>query len=764
MNTATAPKKFLDYSKVPDELKQLPYWGLARLVEKGERRTKIPVNAITGANASSTALEDWTDFDTALAALQRSDQSIISLGFLLQPPYMLIDLDHLDTWSDGAQCEKDFIAVAGNGYYEKSQSGTGLHFIIKSNLPLTRKHKEHVEMYTEGRFVALTGNAVHTGDIQEVPTETLKPVYEKYFNINKPAKKATPVQIEESGNSQLSDDEVISRAGNSNIKFSPLFHGGDWQDLQYGSQSEADQALANFLAFWTNKDLTQMDRLFRQSGLMRDKWDEKHGEATYGQMTLEKAIADVANGYNPHPKKVPARRYSDDDRGASDRLSDQYGKLFLYDVEENQVLFYDGKVWKPDTNRQLTRYYNAMADTVKNEAPRVPPDATDEVIKKAQRAKAKFVTRLRQRAGKIGALDFFKDSVSTGSEVFDADNNLLNTPSGVLHLNECRQTPSNPDYRLTKITVGKPAKVQAPKWLHFLNTIFEGDTELIDFIQRAVGYSIAGTNYERVMFILYGDGANNGSNGKSTFVQTIANVLGDYSVTINPTALAEKKFGEDSDKPNPEIARTEGERFVTTSELPQNQKLNEAMIKRLTSGEAFPVRTLYKNTHDFLPTGVIWLTTNFKPTIQGQEPAIWKRLVFIPMTAVIAKPQLGLSEILTKEEADGIFQWILDGYKAYRSMGLKIPNSILANNASYKDEMDVVKQFADDCILTEEGRYLPTRQLLIAYNEWAKVNHVTMKPMVFASKFKVRYAKQRHDFNNSRGYEGLALTDQYGET
>jgi putative DNA primase/helicase len=287
----------------PKELTELKQWVCWRLVPDGNggKDKKMPFNPITGKAAASNKPDTWTDYATAADALERYGYT--GLGFMFSKDDSIVGVD-IDNCYDPKTKTFNEIARAiiarQPTYMEFSPSGTGIHLFYKGKMPGVgnKNTKTGVEMYEHTRYFTMTGNKIDGAtDIVAEDNGTLKWIHETYIRIPKDkkrkSKKSAPVK--------LSDDELLNLAKNSDNgeAFEKLWN-GQWQET-YASQSEADMALCCKLAFWSNKDKQQMDRLFRQSGLYREKWDTKHhaSGATYGEETLNKAIESTENTYSP---------------------------------------------------------------------------------------------------------------------------------------------------------------------------------------------------------------------------------------------------------------------------------------------------------------------------------------------------------------------------------------------------------------------------------------------------------------------------------
>lgn len=281
----------MNYNNIPDDLKKLNRWLCYQLVWKEDRQKydKIPKNPLTGGNGSSTNNKTWSNFETALKAVDTYKFS--GLGFVLGNGVFGVDIDGVDLENP---IVNEVITTLGS-YAEVSPSGEGIHVICYGKKPEGRCRKGNFECYDTGRFFTVTGNMIQGYDTVKDCTESIKPLYDKYL---KEEKKERPISTQQAfcGSEHLSDIEVIEKASKSNATFTDLFHYG-WGS---GDHSKDDLSLINILIFWTNGSIIQIDRIFRQSALMRDKWDRRQVGSTYGALTIEKALR-TYNGryYNP---------------------------------------------------------------------------------------------------------------------------------------------------------------------------------------------------------------------------------------------------------------------------------------------------------------------------------------------------------------------------------------------------------------------------------------------------------------------------------
>ena len=282
----------MDIEKIPQEMKDLDQYVVWKWEKRDGKSTKPPYNPKTGKRASHGDPSTWGTFEDAVKALDRGFDGI-GLAFTQNDPLCGIDLDdcrdpvsgEIEPWA--LEIIKDF-----DSYTEVSPSKTGLKIFLKGQLPGGGIKTKHIEIYNRLRYFTTTGDRYGAqGDIKE-NQEALDKLIEKLRPPEKP--KATP-----QGGGNLDDNRLIDKMleSQNGDKILRLLN-GDYGD--YPSQSEADQALTNHFAFWFGNDEGRIDRNFRSSGLMRDKWDKKHfGDGrTYGQATIQKAIASTSETYS----------------------------------------------------------------------------------------------------------------------------------------------------------------------------------------------------------------------------------------------------------------------------------------------------------------------------------------------------------------------------------------------------------------------------------------------------------------------------------
>lgn len=730
-----------NYQNIPQELRNLKQWGLFELkwVEARKKNTKIPINPYDGSAGKSNDPNTWSDFDTAMRALHDVERAD-GLAFYFANGYVGLDIDHIDSnledWragdNDPNNLVNKFQDLTDNTYMEVSQSGTGIHAIFKGKIPGKRRRKGNYEMYQTGRFFALTGNnIIPDPTIKSMSDDEMKTLYEFLFGkdnivqLHSESDNITPVD--------LSVVEIIKRAENSaktGTRFTMFMKGG-WEQF-YSSHSEADMAFANDLAFWTGRDFHKMDTIFRNSSLMREKFDEKHGAVTYGTSLLNKAINETQNIYNPESdsqdsessytfsfnedktKKIIPRSWDDQGRGL--RMKDQFATVLKFNAVDKKWFFFNGSYWQEDIgNQKVELAAERVANSIKKEKPELSfSTKTDE--DKAMNEWYRFQKDSRSHMAKIHMIDEFKKYVIVKHGEFDKEDMLLNTESGYVDLSNGELHNHDIDKKFSHQTLAEYSdNVDAPLWEKFLNQIFNSDEELIHYVQKAIGYSFTGSVDEQCLFILNGRGRN----GKSVFSNVVSDVAGNYAKQMNVQTIVAKK--NQSGSANSDIARLEGARIVTSSELNEGDRFDESLVKQLTGGDKILARFLYGSEFEYKPKFKIWMATNHLPIIRGTDDGIWRRIKIIPFNIQIPKEKVDKKlEYKLKAEYTGILNWIVQGAIMWQQEGLEDPEAVRQVIENYRAEMDPLDAFLEECCTTGQNYSIKARDMYDAYHEWAK--------------------------------------------
>ncbi|MEM3415507.1 MAG: phage/plasmid primase, P4 family [Thermoproteota archaeon] len=352
-------------------------------------------------------------------------------------------------------------------------------------------------------------------------------------------------------------------------------------------------------------------------------------------------------------------------------------------------------------------------------------------------------------------IELSKSELAVRPEDFDRELYIVNLKNGTLNLKTLEFWEHKPEDLLTRqMNVEYKPLAQCPRWLEFLNKIFQNNQNLINFIQKALGYSLSGDTGEDCLFILYGTGQN----GKTTFLKTISEIWGDYAVDTPTETLLLK----DRDNVPNDIARLRGSRLVTSSESQEGRRFNEILIKKLTGRDRITARFLRQEFFEFDPTFKIWIATNHKPVVRENSKAFWRRIRLIPFTVQIPDSEVipNFEKILL-EEKEGIFNWILQGYKKWEKERLGIPEEIKTATEEYRDEMDILADFISSMCIEHPEAKAPTKDLYTAYCKWCEENkEEAISIRAFGRRLEERgYKSIRTGKNRERGWQGIALRD-----
>jgi putative DNA primase/helicase len=436
------------------------------------------------------------------------------------------------------------------------------------------------------------------------------------------------------------------------------------------------------------------------------------------------------------------------DLGNARWLMARHGQNVHYVPQWGKWLVWDERRWAVDDTRAVERCAKETVLAMHAAWSRVQDD--DQRCKLLQHAlRSQAEARLNAMVG----LARSEPGIAITPDTLDADPWLLTVQNGTLHLRTGELRPHRREDLMTKVApVAYEAQAAAPTWEAFLHRIFGGDADLIRFVQKAVGYSLTGSIQEQCMFILYGTGAN----GKSTFLNAVNRMLGEYaSHTPTETLLVNRSDGVRND-----LARLQGARFVTAVEAEGGRRLAEAQVKQLTGGDKVTARYLYQEHFEFYPTFKLWLAVNHKPLIQGTDHAIWRRIRLIPFTVTIpeAERDKQLEEKLLAE-LPGILRWAVEGCLAWQHEGLEPPRAVTGATGEYRVEMDVIAAFIRECCESGATQVARARALYAAYCAWcAAVGETPVPQKRFGEELKQRgFTAGKHQ--GDRCWRGIGLRD-----
>lgn len=789
-----------DYKHIPESLKNIPNWVCWFKNEKG----KIPINAKTLKLAKVNDETTYSSFDVALATYEKfknnSEHKLEGLGFVFRKENNIIgiDIDYKEKYKDTFENVKNDIlkiVLKNNSqcYIEKSQSGKGIHILLcgsltKDNDVFTYKNrKDNLEIYEDVRFFALTGDVVENDthiifnnlDLSIDNSLIIKEIQDKYFSEKKENKfsfvfknvdvESAKINTSNNNNSTTSSiSDILNKIKQSKqgSLFDSLFY-GNWQG-RYDSQSSADLAFCTILAFWFNKDVYKIDYVFRTSNLFREKWDEKHGKNTYGEMTILKAIEGVSSTYSDiiqekennykynfnnininkdtgeieedfTSSSIDYTKYDLNDTGNAKLFIDTFKDKIKYNFDRREWMIYQDNKWCVDFTNQIKCFADELIDKLKSFSLSMQDKDTS-----FYKSFVKNIARLSSSSGKDAMLKEAThiQSIATKNWDYDKEDNLLNCKNCVVDLSSCETTTHDSKLMLSKSTTCEVdfKKYKEPKlWIKFLNDIFNNDENLIEYIQKALGYTLTGNTNEQCLFFNIG----NGSNGKSVLFNTIYNIMGDYASNIQIETLLYNKNANGASA-SPDVARLNNARFVRTTEASEGQRFNEGLIKQLTGNDVITARYLYADFFEFTPKFKLWIACNNRIIIRGTDKGIWRRIKSIDYTQTFEgeKVDKHLEEKLMQDK-DNILMWCILGAKKWYKEGLGECEAVNKSITSYKEEMDVITQFINEkCVVNDKER-TKASVLFEEYKNYCKSsNCYTMSLQKFGIELSKRFSKK----------------------
>ncbi len=429
------------------------------------------------------------------------------------------------------------------------------------------------------------------------------------------------------------------------------------------------------------------------------------------------------------------------DQGNAERLVAAHGRELRY-APGVGWLAWDGRRWRRDEDGEVQR----RAKSTVRELYRIAGTLDDDSARQALAAHARR-SESEPRLRALVTLAQTEAELVVEVSDLDADPDLLNVENGIVNLLTGVLMPHEPEHLITRLApaVFDP-NASTGFWQVWLEQMTGGDHALQAFIQRAVGYTITGHTSEEVLFFLHGPTAS----GKSTALEALKAMLGDYARTIDFEALVAKR---DAGMRN-DIARLAGARLVIGSEVDQGKRIAEALLKQITGGDTVTARFMYRDYFEFTPAFKLWLAANHRPKLSAQDDAIWRRILQIPFTTTIEAsrrdPHIKQSLVRDQLVRSQILAWATQGAIAWREHGLSVPDTVVRYTAAYRAEVDPLTDWLDACCHADPDLSSSSSNLRDSYEAFAEANGD--RPLTRKA-FGIALAS--HDFESRRGTGGV---------
>lgn len=701
-----------------------PRWvGWRWETRPGAAKPTKPPRQVNGAYAHNDKPETWSTAGEVAQVARARRFDGIGLQLLGLTSFAALDLDNVRDPETGKILPWAEEAICWGSYAEMTPSGTGFRVLGRVEPDETPRHRKfahpgggEVEFYVNiptGRFITVTSSRVDGAPDALAPIGPLIAKLWGEVNADEPRGGL--------------DFERSPGAGECSPDFASL---PEWlrttiEHGRSGDRSADFQAAANGLRARVDFDVAL--RLFREhpSGPAGKYGDRLEDEL---RRSWEKA---AASSRTRRPEEMPAGAEPDDADGfdfshdalALDLGARSWDQNARYVALWGQWLFWTGTHWERDTTRQDFRRTRAYLGTCAREvlawATRKAEEhevAGEEKAAEKVRSWAKSEARTLRNKVTVAAVESLAQSnraSAARAEDFDAAPMLLGTPGGTVDLRTGdTRAAQRADY-ITRLTTVAPEHGPASRWLGFLEEVFQGDQELIAFMQRAAGYSLTGETREHKLLFCYGGGRN----GKGTFLETLFYILGDYGRRIAASAL----LNSQGEKHPTDLAGLRGARFVVGSELPRGKSWDEAALKDLTGGDVLTARFMRQDFFDFRPQFTLWIAGNTMPSFKGVDEALRARVVLVPFTVTIPAERRDTElPMKLREEAGQILSWAIEGAVEWQRRGLAVPVSVARASQDYMDGEDTLGQFLADETVQEPMGFVTTTALYQRFTQWAE--------------------------------------------
>lgn len=422
----------------------------------------------------------------------------------------------------------------------------------------------------------------------------------------------------------------------------------------------------------------------------------------------------------------PRRRYPYTEMGNSERLVDQHGANMRY-CKALGWCAWTGTHWKADADLTIQRWAKMTVRGIYAEAAALSAEAAncedDEARQQtaAEADKLQEWARKSERAHMVAAmLSLARDACEIEPACFDANPWLFNCANGTIDLQTGQLRAHRRDDYLIKISpVAYDRDAEAQRFARFLEEIMLGRPHLVDYLQRIFGYSLTGEIREQEWYLLVGGGEN----GKSTLIELLADILGDYAGIQEPDSVTVAGSQRNAAAPSPDIAELKGKRLVAMTETEEGMRLATARIKRLTGGDKLKGRMLHHDLITFRPEFKLFMYTNHVPAARETTHAFWRRVRYIPFELDLkAHPERKDATLPAqlRTEAPGILRWLVDGCLGWQRDGMQTPAEVTAATDAYQNEQDTIAAFLSDCCDQSPERCATLPELYEAYKAWCE--------------------------------------------
>ncbi|MGH1327105.1 phage/plasmid primase, P4 family [Bacillus pretiosus] len=712
-----------NFNNIPTELKNCPQWVLWRKEKRNGKPTKVPYQ-VNSKMAQANNRNTWSSFEIVVEKYKQGGYDGIGFVFSKQDDYVGIDLDKCCVDGDLSELAQEIMNIVPS-YTEYSPSGKGIHIIAKGKIPLrgpgTGKKVPSIglEVYRHTRYFTFTGDSINNHPVEE-STENLKILFQKYIEKKEvPAAPKTSSVSKESNINNLSNSELWERMFNSKNgrAIRNLFCGM----LINSDHSSTDMALANHLAFWADKDAVKMDSMFRESALIRDKWDKPHSSdgRTYGQMTIEKAIESTHSSVSDY-----------------NHSSDYIRKNNVHSPNNEQVETNGIKKgsWWSENNGRTSFLHHIMVEYIlqENKIVRFPNEDGDIYVYNKATGIYEIDKTCRKLRSLVREAEILKRNqvrevqeyiMDMSPVVNEESKNHIAVENGLLHLDSMQFKEFTPDVFVTKKI---PTKYNSKAFDSFVEkTLMKVSDEhlpTIKNIHEMFGAVLYPTLLVPKMFYLYGRSAHN---GKSTVLYMIQKTFnsGDNISAISPQKLAENAFAGSS---------IYGKLANIVDDQPDEVIRDSGTLKTIITGGYVDIEFKGKSSQTVQMNTVCITASNHYPNFREHGNQINKRLHILPFDHNFMSDPDRMSEMESMKQLETVSakEYVLKlAVDAIKDMKQRTADILTYNEKAEEAKQNFMEYndpladffFEYDKQFFEEVR---GTDALKAYDEWCKDNHV----------------------------------------
>jgi len=736
---------------IPGELKQRPQWVCWRYSWNGGDKWDKPPYTVNDGKASTTDPASWSDFESAIAASARFD----GIGITCADGLAGADLDNCID-DDGNLSELARYVVNNlNTYTEFSPSGRGLRCFFRGALPDGRRKdpRRGFEIYNSGRYLTVTGqHLAGTPRAVEERTAQAAEVHRHVFGERKPPAPPRPASPNDMDDSTLIEKALSATNGG---KFSQLW-AGNWQGAGYKSQSEADLALCSHLAFWTGGDAGRIDRLFRCSGLRRDKWDDPHNAdgTTYGAMTIARALENATEFYQPSPRsglgviKADRTGTETDSTNRSNTQSSktskphhegkESGPVSRKAIPTNDVLRDNWLHRHPNTLYGLgefRRYANGAWLAMDLDA------ARREVMEILEYAKPEGVRPTARLAADV--LEMARLKISIPADRWDANADILVCANRTLHIPSRTLRAHNPlDYATNALGFDYDPDARAPTWDYLLESTIP---ESAGFVQEFAGYCLTPDTRHETALWLYGPPGS----GKSTSLAGLQSMLGKKAGVLGLGEIERSAFA---------LAGLPGKTLVVSTEQPSDYLRVSHVLNAIISGEVLNVDRKFRDAIQIAPRAKIAWAMSDLPRVPDAGDGLFRRVKVVSFPARAERDRDPEVKIRVMQEGAGILIWALAGLERLRARGrFEIPECVHDATSRFQQTNDIAALFIEERCLQKPDCKVQSAVLYSSYKDWCITNGHRPKSATSVASDWYRLGFERREKDGRRYWHGLEL-------